>query len=293
MGKNCVHRVLSLMLVMSGLSVAAVSQPTVERISDTPAACFKQAFEVRWEVRWHGAPDAYTILPPEFDDVEWAAVTPGPVEALVRDGVNVVQQSVLVTPNQLGSFEVPEIRVGYLTPGDLNSAKQPEEVSGTQEPEKQIPRLRLAGFTVEVRRDLTVLWAALAIGAAGLLLYLGGMGVLLLRRRREARSGAAAADRATESAEGRLADPRAAGVALHEAKRCRVDGDPYAFYLRLAKAAELLGSEQDELAGVLQARAQKIGFQGFEPTEDEMETDYRAVARALKLLIHEDEAPAS
>ncbi|HPX41333.1 MAG TPA: hypothetical protein PLF51_12925, partial [Candidatus Hydrogenedentes bacterium] len=116
---------MSLMLVMSGLSVAAVSQPTVERISDTPAACFKQAFEVRWEVRWHGAPDAYTILPPEFDDVEWAAVTPGPVEALVRDGVNVVQQSVLVTPNQLGSFEVPEIRVGYLTPGDLNPAKQP------------------------------------------------------------------------------------------------------------------------------------------------------------------------
>ena len=293
MGKKCVHRILSLMLVMLGLSVAAVSQPTVERISDTPVAYFKQAFEVCWEVRWHGAPDAYTVLPPEFDEVDWAALAPGPAEALVRDGVNIVRQSVQVTPNQLGSFEVPEIRVGYLTPGDLNPAKQPEEVAGTQEPEKQIPTLRLAGFSVDVRRDLTVLWAALAIAAAGLLLYLGGMAVLLFRRRREARSGAAAAERAAESAEGRLADPRAAGVALHDAKRCRVDGDTYAFYLRLAKAAELLGSEQDELAGVLQARAQKVGFQGFEATEDEMETDYRAVARALKLSVHEDDAPAS
>ena len=289
MGKNCVHSLLIGLLVMLGLSAAAFAQPTVERAPETPVAYVKQPFEVRWEVRWHGASDAYTVLPPEIGEMDWAAVSPGPAEAFVRDGVNVVAQSLRITPNQLGSFEVPEIRVGYLTPGDLTPAKQPEEVIGTQEPEAQISTLRLAGFAVEVRRDLTVLWAALAISGAGALLYLGGMALLAVQRRRHARPEAVT----TAAPPGRLADPRAAGVALHEAKRCRVDGDAYTFYLRLAKAAELLGSEEGELAGVLQARAQKVGFQGYAPTQDEMETDYRAVARALKLSVHEDEIPVS
>jgi hypothetical protein len=140
MGKKCVHSLLIGLLVMLGLSVSAIAQPTVERVSETPVAYVKKPFEVRWEVRWHGASDAYTVLPPEIEDVDWAAVAPGPAEAFVRDGVNVVVQSLRITPNQLGSFEVPEIRVGYLTPGELTPAKQPEEVTGTQEPEAQIQR---------------------------------------------------------------------------------------------------------------------------------------------------------
>jgi hypothetical protein len=289
MGKHCAYRLVAGVFAALVLAFPVASQPTLERFTETEGVYLKRPVEVGYEVRWHGALDAYVVLPPEFEDVDWADMTLGPSEAFVRDGENVVRQTIVLTPQEVGTFEVPEIRVGYLTPGDLDAVKQPEEVSAEQEPEREIPKLRAAGFTVEVQKDRTLLWAALAVIGAGLLLYLGGMGIFLLRRTQEAGPDPAA----DASGRGHPADLNAAGLALHEAKRCRVDGDRYTFYVNLAKAAEMLGSEHEELAGVLQARAQKVGFTGYMPTEDDMETDYRAVARVLTQTRDEDEAPAS
>lgn len=286
---HCAYRLVVGAFTAFVLAFPVASQPALERLADTDVVYLKRPAEVGYEVRWHGAPDTYTVLPPEFDEVDWADMTLGPSEAFVRDGENVVLQSIVLTPQEVGSFEVPEIRVGYLTPEALDPAKQPEEVSGEQEPEREIPKLRISGFAVEVRKDRTLLWAALAVIGAGALLYLGGMGVFLLRRNQEAGPDSAAGS----GNERRPADLRAAGLALHEAKRYRVEGDMYAFYVNLAKAAELLGSEHEELAGVLQARSQKVGFQKYAPTGDEMEIDYRAVARVLTQSRNEDEAPAS
>lgn len=292
MGKNCVHRAWMCLFAVLSLSLVAQAQPAVERITDGDIVYLDREWRLVWEVRWHGAADAYMILPPEIEEMDWAAVAPGPSESFVRDGENVVLQSILVTPRELGSFEVPGIEIGYLSPGDLEAAKRPEEISETQEPEREIPKLRLNGFSVEVRKDRTVLWAALAVIGAGAFLYLGGMGLLLLRHVQKSRPDSGS-DVQTAESEARPADMRLAGLALHEAKRCRVEGNTYAFYANLAKTAEMLGSEHRALAGVLQARAQKVGFSGYTPTEDEMETDYRAIARVLKQTIHEDEAPAS
>lgn len=287
--KNCVYR-----LVIGGfaawvLAFPVGAQPTLERLAETQVVYLKRPVEIGYEVRWHGALDAYHILPPEFEDVDWADITLGPVEAFVSDGENVVRQSIVLMPLEEGTFEVPDMRVGYLTPGDLDAVKQPEEVSDEQEPEREIPRLRASGFTVEVRKDRTLLWGALAVIGAGTLLYLGGMAIFLLRRPRKAEL----EPESVGNGEPRPADLRSAGLALHEAKRCRVEGDMYAFYARLAKAAEMLGSEHEELAGVLQARAQKVGFQNYTPTGDEIETDYRAVARVLTQTRDEEEATAS
>lgn len=287
--KNCVYR-----LVLGGFAALLLAfpvgaQPMLERLTETQVVYLKRPVEVGYEVRWHGGPDAYHVLPPEFEDVDWADITLGPVEAFVSDGENVVRQSIVLIPLEEGTFEVPDMRVGYLTPGDLDAVKQPEEVSEEQEPEQEIPRLRASGFTVDVRKDLTLLWGALAVIGAGVLLYSGGMAIFLLRRTRKA----GPEPDATEKGETRPADLRSAGLALHEAKRCRVEGDMYAFYVSLAKAAELLGSEHEELAAVLQARAQKVGFQNYAPTEDEIETDYRAVARVLTQTRDEEEATAS
>ena len=292
MGKNCVHSILVAALALVASALPAWSEPTIERVGEEAFAYLGQPRELHLEVRWHGAADAYMILPPEFEDVDWAVLQVGPSAAFTRDGENVVRQTVVLTPREVGAFEVPDIVVGYLTPGDLDATKTPEDVSEDQEPEREIPKLRLSAFTMEVRKDRTVLWIALAVIALGALLYLGGMGVFLFRRARESGAGPES-DAVSAEAEGRPADLGGAGVALHEAKRNRVEGDVYAFYSSLAKAAESLGSGHDELAGVIQARAQKVGFQDYAPTEDEMETDYRAVSRVLRQSRDEDEAPAS
>ncbi|HOD50081.1 MAG TPA: hypothetical protein PLJ71_04480 [Candidatus Hydrogenedentes bacterium] len=292
-GKICVYILVGGLVAVVLAAFPAASQPTLERIAGDERVYLNRASKVVCSARWHGAPDAYVVLPPEFDEVDWAEMKLGPSEGFVRDGENVVQQTVVITPRKTGTFEVPEIRVGYLTPGDLNASQQPEEVSGEQEPEREVPKLRLSGYSVEVRKDRTVLWAALAVIGAGAALYLGGMGVFLLRKT----AGGAPAPRPAGETTGisgeRPPDVRAAGLALHEAKRCRVQGDVYAFYVHLAKAGELLGNPYGELAASLQTRAQKAGFQGYAPTEDEMDMDYRAVARVVTQTKDEDEAPAS
>ena len=289
MSDRCVYKSLCSIVFLLAVASPAWADPVFERVSAPGAAQVKKPFEVAFEMRWRGAADAYVALPLEYEGPDWADIELGASEAFVRDGENVVAHRLVLTPREIGVFEVPEVRAGYLTAGDLAAVKQPDEVSGNQEPERQIPKLRVSGFTVEVRRDLTILWIALALVGAGVLIYVGGAGVFVWKRARE---DASEAEAAGNGALERMADARAAGRTLHEAKRCRVEGDPYGFYSHLARAAEELGPAHDELAGVLQARAQKIGFQGYTPTEDDMASDYRAVARALKQS-GDEESPVS
>ena len=289
MRDKCVYKSLCGMFFLLAAGSAAWAAPVFEWVDSPDAAHVKKPFELVCEMRWRGGADAYVALPLEYEAPDWADIETGPSEAFVRDGENVVMHTLVLTPRELGVFEVPEVRAGYLTPGDLAAVRQPDEVSGNQEPERQIPTLRVSGFLVEVRRDLTMLWTALALVGAGVLIYMGGAGVFVWKRARE---DASEAEAAIDGIPEPMVDARAAGRTLHEAKRCRVEGDPYGFYSLLANAAEELGPAHEELAGVLQARAQKIGFQGYAPTEDDMASDYRAVARALKQS-GDEESPVS
>jgi hypothetical protein len=71
--------------------------------------------------------------------------------------------------------------------------------------------------------------------------------------------------------------------ALHAARRQRLDGKFYEFYLELGRAAAALPSEgrPPGLAETLKARAQEVGYKGVRPTDDRMDGDVRDVERAL------------
>ena len=86
MGKNCVHRAWMCLFAVLSLSLVAQAQPAVERITDGDIVYLDREWRLIWEVRWHGAADAYMILPPEIEEMDWAAVAPGPSESFVRDG---------------------------------------------------------------------------------------------------------------------------------------------------------------------------------------------------------------
>jgi hypothetical protein len=76
-------------------------------------------------------------------------------------------------------------------------------------------------------------------------------------------------------------DLGAAETALQAARRRRIDGDPYGFYLQLAQAAASLPTTEQGRVDKLQAAARDIGYRGTPPTEDQMDSDLRAIERDL------------
>ncbi|MDX9973832.1 MAG: hypothetical protein RBU21_12690 [FCB group bacterium] len=80
-------------------------------------------------------------------------------------------------------------------------------------------------------------------------------------------------------------------MALEEARRQRLDGHPYEFYLQLNRA---LSAHPGETGVIKQIRehAQAVGYQGTVPTDAQMNADYEAVARVLARQPHEEARPA-
>ena len=71
---------------------------------------------------------------------------------------------------------------------------------------------------------------------------------------------------------------------LHDARRCRLDGDLYPCYQSLLKTAEALQTVNIDAKGVadtIRARIPAVGFQGVRPTDDEMDGLFRDIERII------------
>ena len=74
--------------------------------------------------------------------------------------------------------------------------------------------------------------------------------------------------------------------ALHKARQQRLDGQFYEFYVELSRAAGLVanGSEGRDVAVLIKAHAEEVGYKGLRPTDDQMDGDFGDVERALARL---------
>mgnify|MGYP006291367757 CR=1 FL=1 len=211
-------------------------------------------FRVVCEVSWDGPAAAYRVLPLAFEPQDWAEIRLVSSTSGVRDGRNVVVQEIEVTPTEPeGDYMLEGLAVPYVPAGE-----DPGET----------PPLTLRPEPIDVRvRPDRRLWYAAA--AAVVAVALGILGALLVHRRQ--------AQRAREA----QVDPReAAQAALHEARRHRLDGDFYAFYLALVRAVEAVGGDPATVKR-LQEQAQRVGYQGVRPADDELDEHWRDVEQQV------------
>ncbi len=256
--KSCVIIVAAL-----ASAVAGHAQPVLV-VVDTPAeGHVGGVLYFTCEVRWEGESDAYTVFPAVVTEVAWAEGSVLDMVATSENGLHRVKQRIALAPKKAGEFDTPEIVVPYI-------AGNAESNIG---PEASAIALVAGPFSVVISAEAQrARWPMLAGPAAVALVGLLGYGFYARR--------AAVA-------------PEAAGMtpleqvqhALHEAKRRRLDGDYYAYYQALSRAAALMGEGAQSpgpLNERLARRTQEVGYGGVRPTEDQIDGDQRDTERALQ-----------
>jgi len=253
------------------VGVTAGAQPELKVTPGPQSVNVGEAFRVSCEVVWSGAPDAYTVLPAEIDPVDWGTVTLLPSKAYVRDGRNVVEQTVSFVAGQAGEYETPAILIPYLRPEDVQKPEKPDtpmHLSALDAP----PKLRADPFPLLVQPHTTPAWLFGVLGA--LLFCLLGLGFWWMWPR----------GRRSEST-ANMAQPvdiESINRYLESAKRKRLEGDFYGTYRDLAAAAHMLRNRDSDLAARLSRRVEEVGYRGVRPTDDEMDGDLRAIDRVLE-----------
>jgi len=260
---------IALVVLVGALtSGGAVAEPKLNLHKPDQPARVGQSFPVVCEVTWTGDAEDYTILPAEINPIDWGDIKPGPMVGSVRDGENVVAQTVEFIPEQSGEYATPEIRFSWLIPEE---SQAPESGSPTTYPNARSvpPSLRVSSFTLPVKPKMTHTWLS---GALGVFLLCSLVGWWLARRARQPQP-------QLVSSKG-LPDFHAVESALRTAKQRRLDDNYYEYYRELSRAAKLLGGD-DGIAEELDRRSKEIGFGGVRSLDDEMDSDLRSVERAI------------
>lgn len=217
-----------------------------------------EMLRIHYTAEWTGSPADWLVLPPESPLVTWASIH-GPVLHTRADGdtQRVICEFTLI-PREEGAFEWPGIEIPV--------AAVPEDAQVLE----QEPELWLSAGPVRVTVRARSYWRWLAGAAGGFLAMLGAGAWWYRRRRRNAAPGAPEPSPAEQ-----------ARMGLHEARRRRLDGDWYGFYLELGRALGQLDAAAGEKARHFEERAREVGYGGIRPSEDEMDGALRDAERAL------------
>lgn len=264
------YRVLMATVLTVVAGGIAFGQPQLEVTPAPESVTVGETFRVSYEVSWSGAPGDYTVLPAELEPVEWGTCTLLPSKAYVRDGLNVIVQTVEFVANQPGEVEIPAVEFQYLRPEDVQKPEKPDtpmHLNASDAP----PKLRADPFPLLVQPHTTPAWLFGVLGALFFFLLAALTWWMASRRRKPS---------AAPQPSG-VVDRVAVNAHLDRAKRKRLEGDFYGAYRDMAMAAGLLKSKAPELEGRLTARADEIGYRGVRPTDDEMEGDIRGIERIL------------
>jgi hypothetical protein len=270
-------------LCLSAVPVFALAQePELKLVKVDKPISVGEKYRIDCEVAWQGDAAEFAVLAAEIDPVDWGTAELVESRATVRDGQNVVAQSIDLIPEKPGDFETPEIRIAYLRPKE---SKPPEDPSSRTNPNTRsaYPPLRVAPFTLHVDpgrahpRAFGGLLGALS-------LFLVAMVALWWNiRRRQPRLQPAASGIPHP-------DPDVAEAAIESASRLRLNGDHYRFYQELLSAVVPLGEDATELKSKFEKRMADAGYRGVRPTDEDMDGDIRELRRAWAVIKNREDA---
>jgi hypothetical protein len=261
--RKAVLALLAMPLLLHAWSATAAAPALEVQLADTKAMP-NVPFPVQYIVRWEGAPDEWAILPPRVDPPDWGTAELHSVQSTHADGVSTVTFEVLYTPEQPGTHRLPELAFFYDPPSELSGPAENAEETGSG-----------AALLAE-RQEIQVSpppprWLIPAVSVA-VLLSLAVILFFVQRQRRpkqRPKAGTSPLDQMQE--------------ALHTARRRRLDGDLYAYYRELVRAAEFISddAEAKQLLEKFRTRTQEVGYKGMRPSDDILEGDMRDVERLL------------
>lgn len=207
----------------------------------------------------------YSLVPPAeanlpelgWGSLEWRGLQSVPGETLP-------QLELVVTATDPGEVELPSLQLRAVAVADAAGlVGESVDLGGAVVvPTKPI--------TITVSRDLTPYFTVGGVALLVALLVVAGV-VLFRKSRKQEASGVDTS----------LSPSEQAREHVHAARRHRLDGDFYQFYLSLSRAASALNLEQGTVAPRLETRAQEVGYKGVRPTEDEMDGALKDIERAL------------
>jgi hypothetical protein len=233
----------------------ALASPAVTAPTGPVHGALGDAAHLRYEISWDDADGALAVLPPEVPTLPWGRAW---VAESGSDGPGRAWLVVAVEADDAGEHAFPALRVP-LAPAGLGISSVLDVTQVTPADAAAVTVVFSAPWRLGAVPGLVAGLAAVGAAAGGLWWW---------RRGAQARAAQAAGDALD-----------AAGALLHAARRQRLDGDFYAHYKSLARAATLGGAAK--LGGQLEEKSQSVGYRGVRPGDDEMDGDLRAVERAL------------
>lgn len=265
--KNCVRPPALCLLVLCGaVSLAASADlPKAEAIKPDSVHPGQPATVV-YRLSWPGSDD-WRIPAPRIEQPDWGQVQLQSTTTYTAADSTVVEFAVDVIPDETGQYELPRIEFEVYAADDL--------VKNEKAPLKEPPApwtttqaVTADPITLAVTPDYRR-WLPLAVGGGVAMLVLVAGGVLVLRSRPQS---AAPAQPVSE-------DPR---EHVHAARKHRLDGNFYHFFLALAAAAgKLKGPDAAKLAAQHTERAREVGYGGIRPADDEMDAALKDTERLI------------
>lgn len=211
----------------------------------------------------------YTLLPPAeanapaitWGTLEWNGLASAPA---APGAVPELQLNFTVTAAETGSVELPslQVRAVHVAESTALIGEAVDLSTAVVVPTKPL--------NLVVKTDLRPYLNGGAVAAGVLLVLL--LGIVAYRKLRPAPQ---------QDVDASLSPAEQAREHVHAARRHRLDGDFYQFYLSLSRAAKALNLEGGSVATRLEARAQEVGYKGVRPTEDEMDGILKDIERAL------------
>ena len=251
-------------LALTGIASVCRAEPSLEHRTTVQvgSSLIGTPCVVDYEVSWVGARDACVVLPLQVTQPDWGRAELTATRTMQEGDRWKVVQSVAYLADRAGKHTIPAAEVGVIL--------ENQPIVGRFD---ATPARRLKMDAVEISATAPIspgkMWGvstgvafAVCVGAA-----------VFAFRRRKAVSVPGGADTAL-----------AVRDMLHTARRHRLDGDLYACYQTLFRAAETLQSEHIEaksVADTLRLRTPAVGFQGVRPNDDEIEGHFRDLERIL------------
>ena len=248
--------------VSCGMAMAA---PSARWIPRDDAMRPGETVEIVCRTQWESGESSLDVLPVAPESLDWGALTLLRTESGFDGDAVYVDHVFALDAAAPGSFLLPALNIPYFD-GAPDESGEPFTV--------QAPPL-----AIEVRPFNRALYVA---GGAAFLTAILAFGIIVLRLRRTS----AAEDGAPDLRELNLRDARAA---LHRAQKLRIDGDFYGCYQAMVESVSALGTSEKSLAAELSERAQAAGYGGARPDDTVLDSDMRAVERAIANAENPDE----
>ncbi len=221
--------------------------------------------EIACRTEWGRDEPALDVLPVHPASLDWGTLQLLRTESGFDGDAVYVDQVFALTVAAPGTFTLPALEIPYL--------------EGALAASEDTLMLEAPSLTLEVRPFNRALYVA---GGAAFLTAILAFGFIVLRTRRTTETGEVAPD-------ARQLDLDDAHAALIRAQKLRIDGDFYGCYQAMVESVSALGSSEQSLAAELSERAQAAGYGGTRPDNTLLDSDLRAVERAIARVENTDE----